>query len=169
MSIIDKKILNSILFFTNKDNKIDNTKILLLLWLCDRIHLNKYGRTILKDTYSITWWGPQLNNVKKLLNNVVFENFDSIYFSKTDLEVMEFVWTTYNSYEVQDLIIFSHKFPEWIRFEKQLLNSNNIKMTITDMFLKPNNSINYNFNKHETKLSKEIYLEHEKIQSILTA
>ena len=44
-----EKILNIILYFANKHkDNIEISKLLKLIWLSDRIHLNKYTRLILR-------------------------------------------------------------------------------------------------------------------------
>lgn len=53
------KIENAILFFIEKSGgRIAKTKLMKLLWLSDRLHLNKYGRLILKDRYYAMPYGP---------------------------------------------------------------------------------------------------------------
>ena len=49
----NQKLINAILFFANKSKSKDikRMKLMKLLWLADRIHLNKYGRLILDDSY----------------------------------------------------------------------------------------------------------------------
>ena len=53
MNIQEEKIKNVILFFAHKSEgkSIEKLKLIKLIWLSDRLHLNKYGRLILNDKY----------------------------------------------------------------------------------------------------------------------
>lgn len=172
MSIIEKKILNSIIFFASKshDNSINRLKLMKLLWLADRIHLNRFGRLILKDNYNALPNGPvpsKTMDVSKQTVDSAFNvkdyhivakaDFDSKYFSKSDIDVMELVWEKYgnmNQYELRD---FSHNFPEWLRYEKEL-NSKNLPnsypIIIDDFFSSPINNVDYLYNVEESENAK---------------
>ena len=186
MSIIEKKILNSIIYFALKShgNKINRLKLMKLLWLADRIHLNKYGRLILKDNYNALPHGPvpsrTMDVSKQSINNsfdvndftiVAKGSFDSKYFSKSDIEVLEQVWEKYgnmNQFELRDL---SHKFPEWLRYEKELNDKflpNSYPIIIDDFFASPPDNIDYQFNAEESNFSKTSYRSYNSILSSLS-
>ena len=172
MSVIEKKILNSIIFFASKSQSgtINRLKLMKLLWLADRIHLNKFGRLILRDNYNALPHGPvpskTMDVSKQTVENafdvkdyhiVVKGDFDSKYFSKSDIDVMEQVWEKYgkmNQYELRD---FSHKFPEWMRYEKELNSKylpNSYPIIIDDFFSSPSNDVDYQYNSEESDKSK---------------
>jgi len=182
MRLSDKKNINAILFFALKSaqKKINRLKLMKLLWLADRIHLNKYGRLILKDTYCALPNGPvpseSLNfskcdqpgrfSVVKYTIHAEAE-CDSSFFSKSDIEVLEQVWTLYgkkNQFELRDI---SHQFPEWKRFEDDLKNPhslNSYNIIIDDFFEIPENN-KYPYNKEETQKSRAAFHIHSRIQS----
>jgi uncharacterized phage-associated protein len=135
MGIIEQKRINSVLFFASKsrDKKIDRLKLMKLLWLSDRIHLNRYGRTILDDKYYAMKCGPVLSETddvsQKNIDQVICVNGFNIeaqegpnldYFSESDLEVMNLVWANYGILPPAKLVTYSHKFPEWKRYKKDL-------------------------------------------------
>lgn len=152
MNIHQEKIENAILFFTNKseDKSINRLKLMKLLWLSDKLHLSKYGRLIIKDRYNALPHGPvpsytldlcrsTLEGKFKVLDfNIHAEKeFDERFFSKSDLEIMNYVWNKFsdiNQFEIRD---YSHKFKEWLRFEKELNDSsfpNKYDIVIQDFF-----------------------------------
>ena len=155
MDIKTLKILNSILFFStkDKDRTITRLKLMKLLWLSDRIHLNKYGRLILRDNYNALPHGPipslSLNYSKttlpefySVLGNKIkaVKEFDSKYFSGSDLEVMNYVWSTFGNKSASSLRNFSHKFPEWLRYKKELEDvtlPNSYEIVLDDFFENP--------------------------------
>lgn len=157
MDIKTQKLLNSIIFFASKENNntISRLKLMKLLWLADRLHLNKYGRLILKDSYCALPHGPipsnALNFSKNSIPNYYFVNgnkitpakdFDSKFFSNSDLEIMNFVWDLFGSKSASSLRNLSHKFPEWLRFKKELRDSSlpdKFDMVMDDFFEIPNN------------------------------
>ena len=70
---------------------------------------------------------------------------------------MEQVWAKYgnmNQYELRD---FSHNFPEWLRYEKEL-NSKNLPnsypIIIDDFFSSPVNNVDYLYNVEESENAK---------------
>jgi uncharacterized phage-associated protein len=134
MDIRLNKIENSILFFANKScNRIERMRLMKLLWLSDRLHLNKYGRLILNDRYKALQKGPiastALNfskfgipgsiNVDKHYVKSVRE-FKADLFSKSDLKIMDYVWEKFKDMTSFEFSEYSHKYPEWRRFEKEL-------------------------------------------------
>ncbi|NDI99330.1 SocA family protein [Flavobacterium sp. LaA7.5] len=155
MDVRTSKILNSILFFANKSNgTIERLKLMKLLWLSDRIHLNKYGRLILKDNYNAMPHGPVPSTAMNYSNHSVADNykvsgyrikaekeFNEDYFSKSDLEVMNLVWEKFGGMTPFRLRDLSHYFPEWIRFKSELENDflpNSYPMVLEDFFVHPN-------------------------------
>ena len=159
MNIATNKIINSILFFANKsENKsINRLKLMKLLWLSDRLHLNKFGRLILKDSYKALPHGPVPSATMDFSKNSIPSNIsvdlynikaerecDERYFSKSDLEVMNSIWGKFGNFDRFDLSEISHQFPEWKRFEKDLADRyspNSYSMVMEDFFIIPENLI----------------------------
>lgn len=151
MDINLKKIENSILFFANKSmNTIERMKLMKLLWLSDRLHLNKYGRLILKDRYKALPNGPIASTALNIAqygipgsikidsyNVIATKEFDSDFFSKSDLKIMEYVWNKFQKMESFEFSEYSHRYPEWLRFEKELnskFTPNSYDIVIQDFF-----------------------------------
>lgn len=152
MDISERKIENTILYFSNKStNKtIDRIKLIKLIWLSDRLHLNKYGRLILKDRYKALPNGPVASRTLTMSNSSFFESylvedynitalkkFENDYFSKSDLEIMDYVWKRFGTKNTFDLRDFSHLFPEWLRYENELndkYSPNSYDIVIQDFF-----------------------------------
>ena len=185
MSLFEKKILNSILFFANKadNHTITRLKLMKLLWLSDRIHINKYGRFILRDTYYAMEHGPipskALNMSQISIENFThihernikaLSNFDLRYFSKSDLEVMEFVWNNYGKYSATRLRNASHKFPEWERFEKLLSSGASLRelMVDGDFFKSPIKKPNIDWQDNDNTDAIEKFQFYKINQSILS-
>jgi uncharacterized phage-associated protein len=185
MNIKQKKAENVILYFANstEDKTIDRLKLMKLIWLSDRIHLNKYGRTILKDSYKALPNGPVASYVfdmskKSLPNSYEVDNytiipkkeFDSDFFSKTNLQILKYVADNYEKRSSFILRDFSHEFPEWKRYEESLFDKsfpNSYAMEMKDFFIEVENNFSDILTKEEIELSKEEYENHTKIQQFL--
>ncbi|HEY9082880.1 MAG TPA: Panacea domain-containing protein [Vicingaceae bacterium] len=156
-----------------------------LLWIADRLHLNKYGRLILKDSYCAMPHGPVPSETLDLVQSTqegffsvksfditADSNFNEKYFSHSDLEIMNLTWDEFGDKDQFLLRDFSHKFPEWKRFEKDLKNNkkpNSYPILMDDFFLKPSEDLeNFNYhNNEESVLSKLRYQEYNSIQAKL--
>ena len=186
MKIREKKIIQAIIFFASRSNRktINRLKLMKLLWLSDRMHINKYGRLILKDQYNALPYGSipckamDFSNINmsgyysiKEHNIKSESDFDAQYFSKSDIEVMEFVWKNYGTKGKYNLSDFSHKFPEWLRFKENIEDikaPNSYKEDINDFFECPDIK-DFPFDEEETKKSKSIFYTHSTIQSNLSS
>jgi len=187
MDIKTKKIVNSILFFANKDQNrtINRLKLIKLLWLSDRLHLNTHGRVILKDSYVAMPHGPVPSYTVNFSRQNLPEYFsnpnqydikadavaDERFFSKSDLEVMTTIWEKFGDFSNFQLRDLSHKFPEWIRYEKELNDENLPKsypMVMEDFFEAPKTDDNMDiFNVEGIAETLSQYRVHESIQSNL--
>jgi len=151
MEINSQKIQNAILFFANKNgNTIERMRLMKLLWLSDRLHLNKYGRLILKDRYKALPNGPipsQSMNISNVgvpgvieidkFNIIANKEFDETYFSKSDITIMNYVWERFKNVDSFRFSDYSHKFPEWLRFKNELesqFTPNAYDLVIQDFF-----------------------------------
>jgi uncharacterized phage-associated protein len=186
MTIVEKKMTNAIIFFALKSNRkrIGRLKLMKLLWLADRIHLNKYGRLILRDQYSALPLGPvpstTMNKSKDRVEGcfdveepfiVATGDFDPRFFSKTDIKVMDGVWEEYGKMGGLDLKDFSHLFPEWKRFEEELKDPqmpNSYPIVIEDLFDPPVVETKYVFLPDESKAAMSTFLSHRSIQNMLS-
>ena len=186
MKLQDKKRINAILFFAGKspDYQINRLKLMKLLWITDRIHLNRYGRMILRDQYYALPHGPIPSKTTNWSNENIDDvflvedykltaedNFNSKYFSKSDLNVMEEVWEKLGRMNESNLRNYSHRFPEWLRFEKELEDENRpdgYPMVIDDFFTSPIMNTGYDHNNEQSEIAKDIFKQHNTIQDALS-
>jgi len=186
MKISEKKNINAIVFFASKspNNEINRLKLMKLLWLADRMHLNKFGRLILKDKYSALPHGPvpssTMNSTQKSIENFFSVNgftiratgdFDNRFFSKTDLQIMYEVWNSFGDKDQFELEKYSHLFPEWLRYKKDLDNNslpNSYPIVIQDLFNPPASDAKYHHNEVESNKAKSIFNSHTSIQDFLS-
>lgn len=137
-----KKSIQAISYLTNKspNQQINRLKVFKLLWLSDKYHLLKFGRTILKDIYCAMENGPvpsevfdftkihpdyyeeHLTTTRYFIKSV--KPCDVSLLSKSDIEVLDLVWEEFGSMDVWVLRDLTHQYPEWKRFEKQLKDPN---------------------------------------------
>lgn len=155
------KIIYSLIYFASQfpDNTINAMKAYKLIWLADRLHLRKYGRTITGDTYFALPKGivpteakhiidGKLNNNESLdINDYIktldkgnyraIKDFDAVYFSKTDLNTLKDVFDAFGNISPQKLSKLSHQYPEWKEYEEKILNpemQNSYKIDMDLMF-----------------------------------
>ncbi|MBS3771476.1 MAG: SocA family protein [Bacteroidales bacterium] len=185
MSIKEKKLLQAILFFANKtsDSTINRLKLMKLLYLADRYHINKYGRLILSEDYHALPNGPTPSKTYDYTkrdmegffevdryNIIAKSNFDSKYFSQTDLEIMDKVWNEFRIYSPYQLRDLSHLFPEWKEFEKDINDPNapdSYPINLENFFEEPNTT-DYNYNLEESNNARSLYHYNKAIKDILS-
>jgi uncharacterized phage-associated protein len=183
-----KKAVQALNFFAIKTGgEINKMKALKLIWLSDRLHLRKYARTILSDTYFALPYGPVASGTKDLIEGTDFlseiereyrnqyiiytdkynyksiNDFYSKVFSKSDIETMSIIFEKYGLIDEFTLSKISHFFPEWNKFEQQLASksASRIEMDYKDFFLdceKGYNSV-FETNPDSLALAKDIFLE----------
>lgn len=174
---------------------INKMKALKLIWLSDRLHLRRYGRPILNDTYFALSYGPVASNTKDLAENTDFltdsekeyrnafiENSNQYYFSslnsvdgkvfsKTDLEMMGAIYKAFGNLSEFELSEESHKYPEWKKFEGHLKSksSSRFEMNYEDFFENPETGDNSIFSSEKDLLqsTKELFLENGYIYRLI--
>lgn len=68
-----KKAVQALNFYADAEGgKINKMKALKLIWLSDRLHLRKFGRPILNDTYLAMPYGPVASGTKDLAEGTSF-------------------------------------------------------------------------------------------------
>jgi uncharacterized phage-associated protein len=184
--IRDKKAVQALNFFATKEGgEINRMKAFKLIWLADRVHLRKFGRPILFDNYYAVKLGPIPSNAKDLSedNERIVDDVkayrdtyirpkgeykikslhspENTVFSRTDLQVMESVYSSYGKLGEFQLSDLSHKFPEWKKFEEYFINgTRSKKMDFLDFFKDTPESEKYSTESAEIlRLSEEVFKE----------
>lgn len=176
--------------------KIDKMKAIKLIWLADRLHLRQYGRPILNDTYVAMDYGPVGSSVKDIAGATDFlpseerkysESYikpdqkkyfvesigevDRDVFSETDIEAIDFIYEKYGKEHPLQLADMSHYFPEWKKFEQELLTNSISRgnMSYADFFKNPESNIPYENvfteSREELKTAEKIFNENFQIAS----
>lgn len=186
-----QKAVEVINFFATKENgSIDKLKCIKLVWLADRLHFIRYGRTITFDSYYAMEKGPVPSGIKDLIdgssflsdkeksyrNNKIKKTGNKIlsispindeYFSETDINTLNEIYDSFKDKNGLELSKFSHKFPEWLNYKNKLKSTTRVEINILD-FLKPLNRKNKDLNMFKKnnkwlELLTEMHTENESI------
>jgi len=139
------KIVQSLCYLLSEIKRADKLTLIKLLFLADKYHLIRYGRTITNDEYWAMSYGPvgtaakdilsldsgfldsrEYEYAKKHLRKVddhIFEkgNFCGIdkfdMLSETDVEALDFILEKFGKMKESDLIKYTHQYPEWKQYE----------------------------------------------------
>lgn len=142
-------IIEALYYILKKFRKADKIKLVKLLYLADKYHLIRYGRTITNDDYYAMEHGPVGTTVKdvlsldpfniskkgykyasKLLEKVDENNFRAntdarVVFdmlSESDKEALDFVVEKFGKMKQWELRDYTHKYPEWYQHEDSFNN-----------------------------------------------
>jgi uncharacterized phage-associated protein len=191
-----KKSVQALNYFATKSGgTINKMSALKLIWLSDRLHLRKYCRPILNDTYFALNYGPVASHTKDLIEGTSFlseeeskyrEQFiaiadkyyyksigaiDKKVFSASDLQVMDDVYSVFGNFNQFELSEESHKYPEWKRFESHLKSksSSRFEMNYEDFFLDSDQIENSIFKLDHTslELAKDLFIENGYIYRLI--
>ena len=192
-----KKWVQVVNFFARKEKEttwkgIDKLKVLKLVWIADRIHLRRYWKTILNDTYFAMDLWPVASWIKNICDqneeylskehNAYIKQYlekkpkfiieskkevDDGYFSQTNLDILEEVYNKFWSQSNSFLIDFTHKYPEWKKFEENLKVWNSFLMDYKDFFknIEWQDEI-FNFPEEFLEISRNIYEESESFDKL---
>lgn len=147
---------------------IPELKIIKLVWAADRYHLRRYARTVTDDNYVAMAKGPvgsitkdtiefETNyknvNDEDLRYNERFIKFyqengngyvcaidatDEEELSETDVEALKFALAKFGAMSTQEIVDFTHKYPEWKKHERTLLCERKVvAMNLLDFYLDP--------------------------------
>ncbi len=185
-----KKIIQALVFFASHmpGETLSAMKAYKLLWLADRSHLRKNGRTITGDSYFALPKGMVPTDAKHLLDGEAtnldtpkgyldqwiektgdysyksLQNPDLNEFSRSDIEVLELVLAIYGNKTGKELSELSHKYPEWKYYEDMLCDKkekNSFPINMDLMFensLEDNSSL-FDQSPEILEETKEIYHE----------
>src|SRR5258708_1972783 len=125
----------------NNGGILNKMKAIKLIWLADRLHLRKFGRSITGDEYYAMPNGPVPSGTRDVLEGTNFlddmasdyaseyisavdkYNFKSLsspnlnVFSDTDIESLDIVFLKFGHFDHFALSDLSHFFPEWKKHE----------------------------------------------------
>lgn len=190
-----RKIVQALAYFASKQPKkeIDSWKAYKLLWIADRYHLRQYGRMITGDTYHAMPHGPVPSDAKHIidgeplsyLSNVdgyagkyiqklsprsrsyrAIGDLDTRVFSQTDIEAMERVSELYGGWDFKQLEEFSHRYPDWQKYEKGIQAEGkkaSYPIDVKLFFKNPQHDESPLFNADEPELlalTKELYFQY---------
>jgi len=141
--------------------ELNKMKAIKLIWLSDRFHLRKYGRTITGDVYFALPNGPVCSTTRDLLEQYqTLSEIEQSYsdefiqpinrlfykslkepnlkvFSQSDRNTLDLIFDKYSSLDQFQLKDLSHIFPEWIRYksalEKRIISR--AEMVMDDFFV----------------------------------
>lgn len=139
-------IIEAVYYLLKRLGPRTKMELLKLVFLADKYHLIQYGRTVTGDEYFAMEYGPVGSTVKdvldlndfdlseaelKLAQNFI-ENVDPIIrkarddgprmeelemLSETDIEALDFAVEQFGQWTAFKLSEFTHRYPEWKRFE----------------------------------------------------
>lgn len=163
-------------------------KAIKLVWLADRLHLRKFGRTITGDIYFALPHGPVPSTTKDILTKnswtlsddefayideyiTLSGNYDyssvkhpnNKVFSSSDIECIEEIVRHFGQYDHFTLRDISHNYPEWKRWEQKLQKTRSrFQMEYEDFFNDPDNNPGiFQADKEELELVKALFFRTE--------
>jgi uncharacterized phage-associated protein len=142
--------IETIFYLLKKIGPADKIKIIKLVYLADKYHLLRYGRTVTGDDYYAMEHGPVGSTIKDVLsfNDLCLNEDERSYLetlierggsvdwftpkdgavchfemlSETDKEALDFVIDTFAAIGHWDLRDYTHQYPEWKQHEDLLKN-----------------------------------------------
>ncbi|MHA1782015.1 MAG: Panacea domain-containing protein [Promethearchaeota archaeon] len=140
-------VIEALYYILKKIGRADKIKLTKLIYLADKYHLMKYGRTITGDKYYAMPQGPvgslvldvlnsenyslneeEIAYFKDLINRVGEFNYEIAnknknkfeYLSETDIEALDYICRKFGKWDSWYLKEYTHKYPEWNQHEKLL-------------------------------------------------
>jgi hypothetical protein len=183
----------NILAFKN-GGVINKMKAIKLIWLSDRLHIRKFGRTITGDDYYALPNGPVPSATRDILESSNFlddvasdyakeyiteidkYNYTSVIkantkvFSITDIEIINQIFDHFGKDDHFDLSNFSHLFPEWKRHESALAKklSSRYQINQLDFFININEKSGlFTDSSDSLDIIKQIFEEYQLLQNTL--
>ncbi len=190
-----KKSVQGLNLLANKNGgTINKMKAIKLIWLADRLHLRKFGRTITGDEYYALPNGPVPSATRDVLENSNFiedtatdyaseyiseidkYNYKAIIegnykvFSQSDLDILNTVFSAFGHLDHFALSDLSHFFPEWKKHESALNKKLSSRFPIepTDFFLNIDEKSGLFIDTEDNlDISKSIFEENSRVVSAL--
>lgn len=178
-----RTIIEAIFYLLNKKDSADKIQLIKWIYLADKYHLVKYGRTITGDQYYAMEYGPVGSMVKDVLElhglsgsenkyaASLIENIDKVSFKKrkntpkidfeqlseTDKEALDFVVKKFGNMGSWELKDYTHKYPEWKKHERRLKTATRREKINTEELFSLLHDDYINVPLEKRKLSKEIF------------
>lgn len=141
-------IIEALHYILSKVAPADKIKLIKLIYLADKYHLIRYGRTVTNDDYYAMEYGPVGSVVKDILGfdsdllskeeyeyaERMLEKIDQHTFkakdyildydmlSDSDKEALDFVIEKFGKMTTWELSEYTHKYPEWYKYESLFKN-----------------------------------------------
>jgi len=175
--------IEAIHYVLTKSGKEEKLKIVKLIYLADKYHLLRWGRTITNDDYYAMEHGTvgsltlnvlcfddlylstdELEFALRLLKKVGKHELstknemaiDYEYLSETDKEAIDFIYKIFGNYDKYWLRDYTHRLSEWQKHEESLnAGSKREKIDINDLFNLSNDD--FNINPEHVEDAKAIY------------
>lgn len=136
-------------------------KALKVIFFADRYHFRRFGRPITGDTYFAMDYGPVPSGTKDIaessaflggnerdyakgfiqtIDNLTFQKIaapDTRLLSRSDVSALNWAWAKFGDMDQYQLADYTHKYPEWLRWEEQLKSSSRISMEYQDFLEDP--------------------------------
>lgn len=164
MTYREERAVQVLDYLANKlmGKRLSKLNALKLVYLADRYHLRKYGMPILRDEYYAMNYGPVASRTKRLIEQIgkdpsitdfisvergsrrTSSGRDVMYIasvrkpnleqlSKTEVQALNVALTQWPLHD--DLVQFTHLFPEWKSAESKLkAGASRVKMDYLDFF-----------------------------------
>jgi len=190
-----KKAVQSLNYFATKSGgSLNKMKAIKLIWLADRLHLRKYGRSITGDEYYALPNGPVPSATRDILESSDFLNdiaseyaeqflssngkyeyktineINENVFSQTDIEILETIFTNYGELDQFQLRDLSHLFPEWGKYKSALDQKLSSRFPINPIDFFINYQDGYSLfidNNEDIDITKQLFTESLNISAIL--
>lgn len=190
-----KKSVQALNLLANRSGgMLNKMKAIKLIWLSDRLHLRKFGRSITGDEYYALPNGPIPSATRDILENSNFiedtaTDYASEYvsevdkytykalakgnykvFSQSDIDVLETIFNSFGSLDHFDLSNLSHVFPEWKKHESALVKglSSRFKIEPIDFFINMEEQSGlFVDSEDDLNISRYIFEENSRAASIL--
>lgn len=167
------------------NHKMERVKLIKLLWVADRLHLRRYGRTVTETDYFAMVHGPvcslALDIARMDEDGIVLSDSDKMYLeeyftadekntsmqksvgdeylSESDKEALKEAWEMFKdteTFELSDEI--SHRYPEWSKFSRYFEDNRGRKsIDLEDFFRNPEDDQYFKEDEDRLSAAHEIY------------
>lgn len=141
-----EKAREAVLYLANKKPNIDKLQLLKFLFYADKYHLNRYDRPILGGHYTAMPKGPVLSELYDEIKTSCLDYIlkgneikplreaNLIYFSKSDIEALDYALCQYSQYSGTQLSELTHNDKAWINTRAREPKSKNATIPYEDFF-----------------------------------